>query len=65
MSCPKLKFQNQSEFYKYLYHNFQVTNDSPFTHTSIGEPKGAWSICDKYLEYFYNNYAENCFKLNN
>ena len=65
MSCPKLKFQNQSEFYKYLYHNFPVTNETPFTHTSIGEPKGAWSICDKYLEYFYNNYAENCFKLNN
>ena len=60
MSCPKLKFQNKSEFYNYLYHNFTVTNESTFTHTSIGEPKGSWSICDKYLQYFYTPAASAC-----
>tara|TARA_Y100000389_G_C17458382_1_gene519781 strand:+ start:122 stop:3016 length:2895 start_codon:yes stop_codon:yes gene_type:complete len=65
MQCQKLKFQNKTEFYNYLKHNFPVTNENKFTHTSINDPKGSWSIPDKYLTYFYDNYSENCFILKN
>jgi P4 family phage/plasmid primase-like protien len=60
----EFNFENKkNEFYKYLYNNYQVSNNTP-THTSIGEPPGSWHINDDCIDYFYKYYSEICFKFN-
>ena len=61
----EFNFSNKkTEFYKTLRTNYQVTNDNVSTHTSIGDPPGAWHIDDEYLEHFYDIYGDICFKYN-
>ncbi len=58
-------FENKkNEFYNKLRNNYPVTPDNYSTHTSIGDPGGAWHISDEYLEHFYSMYGEICFKFN-
>ena len=54
----------KKEFYSNLWTNYQVTEDNISTHTSIGDPPGAWHIADEYLDYFYDIYGDICFKFN-
>ena len=61
----EFNFENKkNEFYNKLRTNYPVTPDNYSTHTSIGDPGGAWHISDEYLEHFYTMYADMCFKYN-
>ena len=61
----EFNFENKKqEFYNKLRNNYPVTPDNYSTHTSIGDPGGAWHISDDYLEHFYTMYADICFKFN-
>jgi P4 family phage/plasmid primase-like protien len=61
----EFNFTNKkNEFYNFLKFNYSVTPDNYSTHTSIGDPPGAWHISDEYLDYFYTIYGEVCFKFN-
>ena len=54
----------KNEFYKDLKNNYSIAPNSYSTHTSIGEPKGAWHISKECLKRFYSIYSEACFKYN-
>ena len=61
----EFNFENKkNEFYNKLRNNYPVTSDNYSTHTSIGDPGGAWHISDDYLDHFYTMYADICFKFN-
>ena len=49
----EFNFTNKKdEFFGKLRNNYRVTPDNYSTHTSIGDPPGAWHISDEYLDYF-------------
>lgn len=60
-----IDFMNKkNEFYKVLKDTYPRSDEYPYTHTSINDPKGSWHIPDENLESFYKFYVSYYYKYN-